>query len=126
MVAGKSHNRIEWVLVFNHYEVDSDGSKSRRYWPDEGRVWRWIFNCSEARRVARPFSLENLSLSHDYSGQDNARLIGTEDEEENPALYKRETVLEATFVILNGIFLRVLYGLPFYGIGDINPCAIGK
>ena len=37
-------------------------------------------NCSEAIRVAHPFSLENLPLIEDYGGQDNARLINHEDE----------------------------------------------
>lgn len=69
------HCRIEWCLVFHNYERDSDGSKSRRYWPHEDRTWSYILNCSEARRVAHPFSLEELGLSQDYSGQDNARLI---------------------------------------------------
>ena len=72
--------RIEWYLVFHHYEGDPDGSKSRRYWPHEGRTWPWILNCSEARRVIRPFSLENLGLSQDYGGQDNARFINPDDE----------------------------------------------
>ena len=77
---GKMDRRIEWVLVFHHHEGDPDGSKSRRYWPHAGRTWLWILNCSEARRVVHPFSLENLGLSQDYSGQDNSRLISPEDE----------------------------------------------
>jgi len=77
---GKRDSRIEWVLVFHNYERDSDGSKSRLYWPHEGRIWSWILFCSGARRVARPFSLKDLGLSQDYSGQPNARLIATEDE----------------------------------------------
>jgi hypothetical protein len=77
---GKRDHRVEWVLVFHHHEGDPDGRKSRRYWPHEGRTWLWILNCSEARRVVHPFSLENLGLSEDYSGQDNARLISPEDE----------------------------------------------
>ncbi len=77
---GEMNRRIEWVLRFHNYELDSDGSKSRRYWPDEGRVWPVILNCSEAQRVVCPFSLEHLGLSQDYSGQDNARLISPEDE----------------------------------------------
>jgi len=79
-VCGKQDSRVEWVLVFHNYERDSDGSKSRLYWPDEGRVWSWILVCSESRRVVKPFSLENIGLSEDYSGQDNVRLITPEDE----------------------------------------------
>ena len=80
LACGKQDSRVEWVIVFHHFERDRDGSKSGFYWPDEGRVWSWILICSEARRVLKPFSLENLGLSQDYSGQDNARVIAPEDE----------------------------------------------
>ncbi|GJL58113.1 MAG: hypothetical protein NPIRA03_09700 [Nitrospirales bacterium] len=80
LTLGKKDSRIEWVLLFNNYQRDSDGSKSKLYWPHEGRIWSWILVCSEARRVERPFSLENLGLSQDYWGQDNGRLISSADE----------------------------------------------
>ena len=79
-VLGKLNSRIEWVLIFHHIVRDFDGIKSREYWPDADKKWSWLLSCSQSLRVARPFSLENLSLVEDYGGQDNARLINYEDE----------------------------------------------
>jgi hypothetical protein len=77
---GKLKCRVEWCLIYESPEGDPDGSKCKRYWPHEGRTWPWILKCSEARRVVCPFSLANVGLSQDYSGQDNARFISLEDE----------------------------------------------
>jgi len=75
----KVHQRINFALVFDHLERDHDGSISRRHWPAEGRVWEWIVYGS-ATVPTIPFSLEDLGLSRDYMGQDNARHIAPQDE----------------------------------------------
>jgi len=76
---GKLHSRVDFALVFDHLEQDYDGSISRAHWPTEGRVWNWIVHCS-ATVPAVPFSLEDLALSSEYEGQDNARYIEPSDE----------------------------------------------
>lgn len=76
---GKSHSRIEFALVFDHLERDYGGKLSQEHWPSEGRVWNWIVFCSETIPT-KPFSLEDLDLSKDYGGQDNARYIDPKDE----------------------------------------------
>ena len=77
--AGKLHGRIQFVLEFDHFEEDHDGSVSRRHWPSENRRWRWIIHCSAIKDVT-PFSLEDLNLSRSYGGQANARYINPTDE----------------------------------------------
>lgn len=76
---GKEDSRIEFALVFERVEEDRDGSISRRHWPDAGKTWRWILHCSRTIPTV-PFSLENLGLSRDYSGQANAVYIDPGDE----------------------------------------------
>ena len=78
--AGKLHGRIEYALVFSHIEADPDGKISRKHWPKENRVWKWIIHGSETLRFA-PFSLEDMDLSKDYSGQSNAQKLSAADEQ---------------------------------------------
>jgi hypothetical protein len=75
----KLRSRIDFALVFDRIEPDVDGSISRHHWPNEGRAWRWIVY-GLMTVPAIPFSLEDLSLSRPYAGQDNARRIDTADE----------------------------------------------
>lgn len=76
----KLHQRINFALVFDRIERDHDGSISRQHWPNEGRTWNWIvYGLATVPTV--PFSLEDLELSRNYQGQDNARYIDPEDEE---------------------------------------------
>lgn len=75
----KLHSRVDFALVFDRFERDHDGTISRRYWPQEGRTWKWILYCSKTVPTI-PFSLEDLNLSRSYDGQDNARYISPEDE----------------------------------------------
>ena len=75
---GKENSRIEFALVFDHYTEDYDGSISSHYWPHAGKTWRWILHCSDIITTV-PFSLENINLSHDYSGEVNPRRIETKD-----------------------------------------------
>lgn len=77
---GKTDRRINFALIFDHLERDHDGTISRRHWPNEGRTWEWIVYGS-ATVPTIPFSLEQLNLSRNYSGQDNARYIDPADEE---------------------------------------------
>ncbi|MFA5393348.1 MAG: HNH endonuclease signature motif containing protein [Candidatus Ratteibacteria bacterium] len=67
---GKESNRIEFVLIFDHYEEDHDGTASAYYWPRAGKTWRWILFCSDVVPTI-PFSLEKLSVSANYFGQTN-------------------------------------------------------
>jgi hypothetical protein len=76
---GKTHSRIEFALIFDHMEQDHGGKISRQYWPSENRVWDWIVYCSEIIPTA-PFSLEDVDLSKNYGGQNNARYIDPQDE----------------------------------------------
>jgi len=76
---GKVHARIEFALVFDHLEPDYGGTLSRKHWPAEGRVWNWIVY-GAATISTKPFSLEDLGLSQDYGGQDNARYVSPKDE----------------------------------------------
>lgn len=76
---GKEHSRIDFALVFDRLVPDYDGTISRQHWPTEGRTWPWIVYAS-ATVPTVPFSLEDLRLSRDYGGQDNARYILPKDE----------------------------------------------
>lgn len=76
---GKNTSRIEYALIFDHYEEDYDGSISRNYWPVAGKTWDWILHCSDIIALF-PFSLEYLNLDNDYSGQTNPRRILNEDQ----------------------------------------------
>ncbi len=75
---GKTDSRIEFALVFDHYEEDHDGIISKHYWPNAGKTWHWILNCSGIIPTV-PFSLENLNLIYDYKGETNPRFIRPED-----------------------------------------------
>src|SRR5579872_2943577 len=80
--AGQLHklsSRIDFGLVFNRLERDHDGTISRLHRPAEGRIWNWIIYGS-ATVPTIPFSLEALSLSRRYGGEDNARYIEPADE----------------------------------------------
>jgi len=74
----KENSRVEYALVFDHYEEDYNGIISNHYWPQAERTWRWILHCSGIITTA-PFSLENLNLYHDYAGQTNPKHIKPED-----------------------------------------------
>lgn len=65
---GKLNARVEFALVFDHTEADPTGERSRGHWPDAGKTWRHILVCRDTV-PAIPFSLSNLGLSFDYSGQ---------------------------------------------------------
>lgn len=76
---GKLHSRIEFALVFDHYEIDYTGEITRYHWPHAGKTWKYILFCSKTIPTV-PFSLEDLSLSADYAGQTNPRAISPADE----------------------------------------------
>lgn len=76
---GKLHSRIEFALVYDHYEVDHIGEISRQHWPQAGKTWKYILICSETIPTI-PFSLEDLPLSTDYGGRTNPRAISQRDE----------------------------------------------
>ena len=76
--AARPHERINFALVFEELQPDHDGTISRTLWPNEDRVWSWIVKGS-ATVPTIPFSLEDLDLTRDYAGQDNARFIDPVD-----------------------------------------------
>ena len=76
---GKVQERINFAIVFDHLERDYDGSISRHYWPDEGMTWEWIV-IGSASVPTIPFSLPDLRLTKDYSGQVTQRYIDPVDE----------------------------------------------
>jgi hypothetical protein len=45
---GKLHSRVEFALIYDHYEVDHTGEISRRHWPSAGKTWKYILFCSNA------------------------------------------------------------------------------
>ena len=75
---GKRNSRIEYALIFDHYEHDPDGNISRYYWPHADKTWSWIIHCSDMI-VTAPFSLVGLGLSSDYAGRTNPLRIHDED-----------------------------------------------
>jgi 5-methylcytosine-specific restriction endonuclease McrA len=75
----KLHSRIEFALVYDHYEVDHIGEISRQHWPRAGKTWKYVLVCSETI-LTIPFSLEDLPLSVDYGGRTNPRAISQRDE----------------------------------------------
>jgi hypothetical protein len=75
---GKLDRRVEFALVLDRIVKDSDGSRSRTHWPQAGKVWRFILECSETI-PAIPFSLERLPLSRGYGGLGNAQYIEPPD-----------------------------------------------
>jgi hypothetical protein len=79
MEFGKFHERIEFALVYDHYEVDHTGDISRSHWPLAGKTWKYILVCSNTIPTI-PFSLEDLPLSKDYAGQTNPLAISQQDE----------------------------------------------
>jgi len=76
---GKLHARIEFALVYDHYEIDHTGAISRQHWPQAGKAWKYILVCSNTIPTI-PFSLEALPLSNKYAGQTNPLAITQEDE----------------------------------------------
>jgi 5-methylcytosine-specific restriction endonuclease McrA len=76
---GKLHSRIEFALVYDHYEVDHIGEISHHHWPQAGKTWKYILICSETIPTI-PFTLEDLPLSTDYRGRTNPRVISPNDE----------------------------------------------
>jgi hypothetical protein len=75
----KLQARIEFALVYDHYEVDHTGDISRQHWPQAGKTWKYILVCSDTIPTI-PFSLEDLPLSSKYAGQTNPLVISQEDE----------------------------------------------
>lgn len=80
ILLGKLHSRIEFALIYDHYEIDHSGEISRYHWPLAGKTWKYILYCSKTIPTI-PFSLEDLNLSMDYGGQTNPRAINPYDEE---------------------------------------------
>ena len=39
---GRLHSRIEFALIYDHYEVDYTGEISRHHWPLAGKTWKYI------------------------------------------------------------------------------------
>lgn len=76
---GKLDSRVEFALVFDHTDEDTNGSISRSHWPRAGKTWKWILVCHDTV-PALPFSLENLNLSKDYSGQAQCVYMTSGDE----------------------------------------------
>lgn len=74
----KRNSRIEFALFFDHYQEDTNGLISKVLWPNAGKTWRWILHCSDISPTM-PFSLENLNLKYNYSGQTNPMRIHPED-----------------------------------------------
>jgi hypothetical protein len=74
----KSDARVEYALIFDHYEYDSAGSISRYFWPDADKTWPWIMHCSDIVPTV-PFSLERLQLNHSYAGRTNPIRIQDDD-----------------------------------------------
>ena len=75
---GKVNRRVEFALVFDRVRADPTGSESRAHWPNAGKTWKYILECSETVPTI-PFSLERLSLSKNYGGQTNAQFIESTD-----------------------------------------------
>lgn len=76
---GKLTARIEFALIYDHYERDDTGDISRYHWPYAGRIWKYILFCKETIPTV-PFSLESLPLSRSYAGQTNPISINLQDE----------------------------------------------
>jgi hypothetical protein len=76
---GMLKSRIQFALIFDRAQRDVTGSISREHWPAAGKTWRQILFCSETIACI-PFSLEDLGLSKNYSGQTNAMYILPKDE----------------------------------------------
>ena len=97
---GKLRERIEFALVYDHYEIDYTGAISRQHWPQAAKTWKYILVCSDTIPTI-PFSLEYLQLSKDYAGQTNPLAISQED----------EAVISAyVWGRLNGYALRDTFG----------------
>lgn len=77
---GKENRRVEFALIYDHYEPDPTGEISRRHWPDAEKTWRYVLHCSETIPTI-PFTLESLDLSRRYAGQTQAVHIDPSDEE---------------------------------------------
>lgn len=100
ILLGKLHSRIEFALIYDHYEIDHSGEISRYHWPLAGKTWKYILYCSKTI-VTIPFSLEDLNLSMDYGGQTNPREI-------NP--YDEERILPYIWGRMSGYELRDIFG----------------
>jgi hypothetical protein len=75
----KLKSRIEFALIFDHYERDPDGVISRAHWRKAGKTWKYILYGSETIPTA-PFSLELLGLDQSYAGIGNPVTIRPADE----------------------------------------------
>lgn len=76
---GLERKRIQFALVFDSAIPDPTGELSRKHWPNAGKTWEWILDCSDTIPTI-PFSLESLSLSKDYGGQTNPMYIAPSDQ----------------------------------------------
>lgn len=77
---GRLRSRIEFALVYDHYEQDHTGEISLQHWPQAEKIWKYILFCSRTIPIV-PFSLEDLSLSRNYAGQTNPMAISAQDEQ---------------------------------------------
>jgi hypothetical protein len=100
MKFGKLHARVEFSLVYDHYEVDHTGDISRSHWPSAGKTWKYILVCSNTIPTI-PFSLEDLPLSKNYAGISNPLGISQEDE---------AVISSYVWGRLNGYALRDTFG----------------
>lgn len=76
---GKLDARVEFALVFDHFERDPGGLLSKQHWPDAGKVWEYLLVCSDTL-PAIPFSLERLGLKNSYAGQTQCLLVEPSDD----------------------------------------------
>lgn len=90
---GKETSRIEFALIYDSYAPDPSGEISRKHWPRAEKTWKYILYCSETIPTV-PFSLEDLRLSKDYSGQTNPNYIEPRDEAVIRPYLKGSTPLE--------------------------------
>jgi hypothetical protein len=76
---GRLDRRVEFALLFERAIPDATGALSLEHWPQAGKTWRFILQCSETIPTI-PFSLEKIGLSRDYGGQMNPQYIEPADE----------------------------------------------
>jgi HNH endonuclease len=76
---GALNQRVNFALVFERLEHDPYGVVRKKHWPVGRPEWQWIVY-GLATIPTIPFSLEDLNLSREYGGMDNARLIAPNDE----------------------------------------------
>lgn len=97
---GKQHARIEFALIYDHYETDYTGAISQKHWPNAGKTWKYILVCSDTIPTI-PFNLEDLPISNNYAGQTNPMAINPKDE---------QLLLPYVWGKLNGYELRDTFG----------------